>query len=112
MTDSNAPEQVTIQARASARLARLDEIRAAERARIPAWTAGMTGRARWARDHNGGEPDPAWSTGEQLIVGLILGNDRYLADAGCTREEVRCRLAGDLYGGDPDAWLSGVRVAL
>lgn len=115
------PANMPNAARTAARQAHLAEIAAAERNALPGWTDGMISRARWAglssysprwvRDHNGGEPKPVWSTGEKIIVALILGNDRYLDDAGYTREEARSRLVGDLYGGDGDAWLADVRAS-
>lgn len=76
------------------------------------FTTDITARARWARNHNGGEPKAAWSAGEKLAVALVLGNSGYLDAAGYTRREARSRLSGDLYGADVDTWLADVRAAL
>jgi hypothetical protein len=72
----------------------------------------ITARARWARDHNGGEPKAAWSTGEKLAVALVLRNSAYLDAAGYTTREAASRLSGDLMGGDAEAWLREVRADL
>ena len=47
----------------------------------------ITARARWALEHNHGEPKAAWSTGEKLAVALVLGNRPYLDAAGYTPQE-------------------------
>ena len=74
--------------------------------------ADITARARWALEHNHGEPKAAWSTGEKLAVALVLGNRPYLDAAAYTPQEAASRLSGDLLGADVGAWLSGVRSAL
>lgn len=78
--------------------------------------ADLLRRARWARDHNGGQPDAAWSTGEFLIVALILGDQATLDGMNYTRPEVESRLMGDLryygYLGDVGAWLDQIRMEL
>lgn len=80
------------------------------------FTADITRRARWARDHNSGRPEPAWSTGERLAVALILGDQATLDAEGYTPQEAAQRLAGDLtffgYPADVDAWLKRVRTDL
>jgi hypothetical protein len=76
------------------------------------FTDDMIRRARWARDHNNGHPNPAWSTGEKLIIALILGNEAYLHVADYTKPEALQRLSGDLFGSDPEAWLADVRATL
>ena len=45
------------------------------------FAADIAARARWARDHNDGQPNPAWSTGEKLTVALVLRNQAYLRAA-------------------------------
>ena len=76
------------------------------------FTEDITARARWARDRNQGYPKPAWSTGEQLAVALVLGNQDFLDAAGYTAREASQRLAGDLAGADVTEWLDDVRAAL
>lgn len=45
------------------------------------------------------EPWPAWSSGEVLAVGLIVGDDTVLANAGYTRDQaldrLRCEIGDD-----------------
>lgn len=74
----------------------------------------IAGRARWARDHGDGYPEPAWSTGERLIVALVLGSTAYIDAEGYSRAEVLDRLAGDIGGtrADAEAWVEEVRGAL
>ncbi len=76
----------------------------------------ITRRARWARDHNDGRPEPAWSTGERLAVALVLGDQATLDAEGYTRQEAAQRLAGDIafygYPGDAGTWLQEIRAAL
>jgi hypothetical protein len=73
-------------------------------------------RAPWARDHNDGRPEPAWSTGERLAVALVLRDKATLEAEGYTRQDAARRLAGDLsyygYGAHADAWLQEIRAAL
>jgi hypothetical protein len=72
-------------------------------------------RARWAVDHNGHQPNPAWSTGERLFVALVLRDEQYLAAEEWTAAEVMRRLAGELGAGsyaEVDDWLAHVRGAL
>jgi hypothetical protein len=76
------------------------------------FTDDMIGRARWARDHNSGQPNPVWSTGEKLAVALILGNQAYLRAADYTTCEALQRLSGDLLGTNPETWLADARAAL
>jgi hypothetical protein len=80
------------------------------------FAAGITACARFARDHNDGRPMPAWSTGERLIVALILGDQATLDSEGYTRQEALQRLAGDLaYHGDTtDAgtWITRIQAEL
>lgn len=79
-------------------------------------TRDITRRARWARDHNDGRPEPAWSTGERLAVALILDDQATLDADGYTQQEAAQRLAGDLafygYPGDVGTWLMEIRAAL
>lgn len=84
------PANMPNAARTAARQAHLAEIAAAERNALPGWTDGIISRARWVRDHNDGEPKPVWSTGEKIIVALVLGNDRYLDDADYTARKPAC----------------------
>jgi hypothetical protein len=76
----------------------------------------ITRRARWARDSNDGHPEPAWSTGERLIVALVLGDQATLDAEGYTVRDAANRLAGDLtyygYTAGPGAWLEGIRATL
>jgi hypothetical protein len=80
------------------------------------FTADITRRARWARDHNDGRPEPAWSTGERLAVALVLRDKTTVAAEGYTRQAAARRLAGDLgyhgYGTDVDTWLREIRAAI
>jgi hypothetical protein len=80
------------------------------------YTTGMVDRARYARDRNGGQPELAWSTGERLTVGLILGNRAVLDAEDRTESEARSRLSGDLYFyGYPagvDTWITAARRLL
>jgi hypothetical protein len=69
-------------------------------------------RCRWAIGYNGHRPNPAWSTGERLIVALVLTDDAYLAAEGYTKAEALTRLAGDIGGSNAGAWLAYVRGAL
>jgi hypothetical protein len=74
--------------------------------------AGLIARCRWARDHNDGHPNGAWSTGEQLAVALVLRNRAYLDAAGWTPTEVAQRLVGEGLAspeGFP-AWLDAIRT--
>jgi hypothetical protein len=76
----------------------------------------MVGRARNARDHNGGKPEPAWSTGERLIVALILGDQTTLDLEDCTEDQALSRLGGDLYfhgyPSDASTWVEAARRLL
>ena len=79
------------------------------------FAADITRRARHARDHNDGDPEPAWSTGERLFTALVLRNEEYLAGeewtvaevtrpAGRgTRRRVLCRGRGLARGGPGSA---------
>jgi hypothetical protein len=72
-------------------------------------------RARWALIHNGGTPNPAWSTGERLFVALVLRDEQYLAAEEWTVAEVTRRLAGELGVAsiaEAEAWVQGIRDAL
>jgi hypothetical protein len=68
---------------------------------LTGFAADITRRSRWARDHNDGHPEPAWSTGERLAIG---GQRR--AD----------RIAGDLefygYGAGVETWIADIREGL
>jgi hypothetical protein len=75
----------------------------------------ITRRCRWARKHNDGIPNPAWSTGERLFVALVLGDEQYLAGEEWTVAETMRRLAGELGAesyAEVDDWLAEVRGAL
>jgi hypothetical protein len=72
----------------------------------------ITRRCRWAIAHNGGQPNPAWSTGERLAVALVLCDDAYLAAEGWTKAQALQRLAGDIGSGNVGAWLAYVRGEL
>ena len=76
----------------------------------------ITRRARWAREHNDGRPEPAWSTGERLAVALVLCDKGTLEAEAYTRREAADRLNGDLayygYRGGPDTWLREIRAAI
>jgi predicted nucleic acid-binding Zn ribbon protein len=80
------------------------------------FAADITARARWAQARNNGHPEPAWSTGERLIVALVLGNQATLDSEGYTRQQALQRLSGDLafYGctADAEIWITGIRAAL
>jgi hypothetical protein len=70
----------------------------------------ITTRARLALKHNGGVPLGAWSTGERLIVALVLARTDLINAMGYDRDEAVERLAGDLYGSvaDAEAWVEKV----
>jgi hypothetical protein len=80
------------------------------------FVADITARARWARDHNDGHPESAWSTGERLVVALVLGDQATLDSEGYTRQQALQRLSGDLeFHGYPDyaeTWITGIQAAL
>ena len=77
-----------------------------------AFTEDMIRRCRWALSYNGGRPNPAWSTGERLIVALVLTDDAYIKAEGHTKADVLSRLAGDLGSSNPGGWLAYVRGEL
>jgi hypothetical protein len=70
----------------------------------------ITTRARLALKYNDGIPEPAWSTGERLVVALVLGRTDLINVMGYDRDEALERLAGDLYGSvaDAEAWVEAV----
>jgi hypothetical protein len=74
----------------------------------------IAAKARWAIVHNDGQPNPAWSTGERLIVALVIDDPDTLAEEDCTRHQVLQRLAGDIGGtvAEAEAWIKEVRAAL
>jgi hypothetical protein len=78
------------------------------------FASDITRRAQWARDHNDGKPEPAWSTGERLAVALVLGDQATLDAEDYTRKEAEQRLAGDLafygYTADAGTWLAEIRA--
>lgn len=78
--------------------------------------ADIAARARWALDLNGGHPNPAWSTGERLIVALVLNDQATLDAEGYTRQQALERLAGDLewhgYTAGAETWIADVRSVL
>src|SRR5258708_3031998 len=80
------------------------------------FAADITARARWARAHNNGHPEPAWSTGERLAVRVVLGDQATLDGKGYTRQEAVQRLSGEIafygYTTGVEAWITGVRAAL
>ena len=88
----------------------------ADRRRGPHFAADITRRARWARDHNDGRSEPAWSTGERLFVALVLGDQATFDDEGYSRQEAVGRLAGELdyyrYDRGADTWLAEISQAL
>jgi hypothetical protein len=61
-----------------------------------------------------GHPHPAWSTGEQLLVALVLDDTEYLDAEQWPRNLALQRLAGEIYGdeADAEAWIRDVRTAL
>jgi hypothetical protein len=89
---------------------------ARQSARLDDFANDITRRARWARDHNDGRPESAWSTGERLTVALVVGDQATLDAERYTRQEAAQRLAGDLsyygYPADADTWLSQIRATL
>jgi len=80
------------------------------------FTKSITWRSRWARDHNGGRPDPAWSTGERLAVALVLGDQGEFAAEDCTWEDAARRIEAEIiFDGWHDSifgWLDQIRAAL
>jgi hypothetical protein len=83
---------------------------------VASFTADITRRSRWARDHNGGHPAPAWSTGERLAVALVLDDKATFDAEGYTKQEAAQRINGDLlyygYTAGAGTWLQEVRAAL
>lgn len=78
-----------------------------------AFSTDIARRARWALDHNGGRPNGAWSTGEQLIVALVLYRYDFLAENGWTADEVKGRIGGDIGGlALVDDWLAKARAGV
>jgi hypothetical protein len=71
-------------------------------------------RCRWALAHNDGHPSPAWSTGEQLAVALVLRDADHLAAMDYTPTEAAVRVLGGMYDppADFNAWLTAIRTAL
>ena len=49
------------------------------------FAADITARSSRAQARNNGHPEPAWSTGERLIVALVLGNQATLDSEGYTK---------------------------
>jgi hypothetical protein len=78
------------------------------------FAADITGRARWAIVHNDGRPNPAWSTGERLIVALVIDDPDTLTEEDYTRHQVLERLAGDIGGtvAEAEAWIEEVQGRL
>jgi len=76
--------------------------------------ADIIARAAWARSHNHGAPDGAWSSNDQLGVALVLNNQDCLAALGYTEQEALDRVAAAMHlppsGGK--AWLAGIRGQL
>jgi hypothetical protein len=68
----------------------------------------ITTRARLALNHNGGVPLNAWSTGERLVVALVLGRTDLINAMGYDRDEAVERLAGDTSVADAEAWVEAV----
>lgn len=75
-------------------------------------TTEVTARARWMREHNHGQPNPAWSTGENLAVALVLDDPVLLTAEGYTREQAARWLADDLGIAAVETWAHNVRTAL
>jgi len=77
-------------------------------------TADTLRRARWARDHNDHYPNGAWSTGEQLIVALVLNNFAHLTDMDFEPDEAAKRVAGGMYfpPADIDTFIADIRRQL
>jgi hypothetical protein len=71
-------------------------------------------RCRWAKMHNNGRPNGAWSTGEQLAVAFILRDTETLAANGYTVQEAAQRLYGDMIPPPADwrTWVEDIRHAI
>jgi hypothetical protein len=78
------------------------------------FTDDIASRSRWARKHNQGHPSPAWSTGEQLAVALVLKDRTHLGAMGYTVQQA----AQHVYDGMTmppagfGAWLESLRGRL
>lgn len=76
----------------------------------------LVSRCRYAQQHNGGHPIPAWSTGEQLAVALVLKDKATLDAMGYTQQEAANRLAAEMWtphtGEEFMRWLKALRVEL
>lgn len=106
MTEQVQPTGAAAQLAELAEVDPATELRDAER--------DILARARWARRHNDGHPNGAWSTGEQLAAAVVLDDTEHLTAMGYTRSEALARVAGGMYFPpvDVDAWLSGLRAQL
>ncbi|QRP43004.1 hypothetical protein [Amycolatopsis sp. FDAARGOS 1241] len=74
----------------------------------------IAARTRSALADHGGHPNPAWPTGEQLAVALVLRDSEYLASMDYnTPKEAAARVLGDLTirPRNFNAWLDAVREA-
>jgi hypothetical protein len=71
-------------------------------------------RARWAKAHNDGHPNGAWSTGEQLAVALVLDDTEHLSAMDYTPAEAARRVTDGMFFPpvDVDAWFAGLRAQL
>ncbi|MEV0584065.1 hypothetical protein [Nonomuraea sp. NPDC050310] len=91
----------------------------AEHAATPAWddhfSHSILRRCRWALRHNQGRPSPAWSTGEQLAVALVLDDKVTLDELDYTAEQAAGRIRYDLPNPsqvDMQAWVSDLRAQI
>jgi hypothetical protein len=80
---------------------------------VDPFTADIVSRCRWA-EHNGGHPNPAWSTGERLAVALILDATEHLAAMDYTHNEAVQRVRGGMLNPPADfgTWVRQIRQML
>ncbi|MCA1677165.1 MAG: hypothetical protein LC799_34965 [Actinobacteria bacterium] len=81
---------------------------------VDAFAADIAWRCRRAREGLGGHPSPAWSTGEQLAVALVLRDRAHLDAMGYTPRQAAQRVHDGMLvpPADLGAWLEGIRVQL
>lgn len=79
--------------------------------RTDEFAADILHRCRWAQQRNDGHPSPAWSTGEQLAVALVLRDRTHLDEMGYTVQEAAQRVHDGMAAPPTDlgAWLDGIR---
>ncbi|WP_146134740.1 hypothetical protein [Actinopolyspora mortivallis] len=71
-------------------------------------------RCRWAVAHNHGHPSATWSTGEQLVVALILHDRAHLNTMHYTFDQAAEHLCESMRfsWNELASWLADIRAAL